>query len=418
MKTNLIVWGTDANDEKVLILMELMAEDNKVVITTIPENLVTTELEGKLMEEWKNGTQVELPDGVVTVERPLTVSETLLPDDLKTDRTDLIQRAQTQWHFLVLSTKLNKLYESELQEIHTKIDSLQNYSQDVWDELKTFWQKVQEQVRDKNLFPEQSNSLRESTNYLFSTMKDLKASMEEEVQKASGSILDQFKSSIQSIEDKINEGGRLQALFDELKQIQSSFRDLKFVREHRSEAWDKLDNAFKILKEKKYGSNVATNTDASPLVRIQRRYDGLLQAIGKMESSIGRDKSELEFHESKATGSDRQLEAMVSQAKLAMIQDRISSKGKKLSEMMKTKAELESKLHDLEQKETVKVDQEKYEAAKKAAQDKIANEIKQAEEARTGEPDEDSITEENTPIENAIETAVSISESIDKPEEE
>lgn len=418
MKTNLIVWGTDANDEKVLILMELMAEDNKVVITTIPENLVTTELEGKLMDEWKNGTQVELPNGVVTIERPLTVSETLLPDDIKTDRTDLIQRAQTQWHFLVLSTKLNKLYESELQEIHTKINSLQNFSQDVWDELKTFWQKVQEQVRDKNLFPEQSNSLRESTNYLFSTMKDLKASMEEEVQKASGSILEQFKSSIQSIEDKINEGGRLQALFDELKQIQSSFRDLKFVREHRSEAWDKLDNAFKILKEKKYGSNATTNTDASPLVRIQRRYDGLLQAIGKMESSIGRDKAELEFHESKATGSDRQLEAMVSQAKLAMIQDRISSKGKKLSEMMKTKAELESKLQDLEQKETVKVDQVKYEAAKKAAQDKIANEIKQAEEARTGEPDEDNNTEDNTPIENAIETAVSISVSIDKPEEE
>lgn len=418
MKTNLIVWGTDAQNEKVLILMELMALDNKVVITTIPENLVTTELESKLMEEWKNGTQVELPEGVNTIERPLTVSETLLPDDLKTDRTDLIQRAQTQWHFIVLSTKLNKLYESELQDIHTKIDSLQNFSQDVWDELKTFWQKVQEQVRDKNLFPEQSNSLRESTNYLFSTMKDLKASMEEEVQKASGNILDQFSSSIQSIEDKINEGGRLQALFDELKQIQSSFRDLKFVREHRSEAWDKLDNAFKILKEKKYGSSASTNTDASPLVRIQRRYDGLLQAIGKMESSIGRDKSELEFHESKATSSDRQLEAMVSQAKLAMIQDRISSKGKKLSEMLKTKAELESKLQDLEQKETVKVDQEKYEAAKKAAQDKIANEIKQAEEARTGEADEDQVTETAEPIENAIETAVSISETIEKPVEE
>lgn len=412
MKTNLVVWGTNAQNEKVLILMELLADDNKVVIKTIPENLVSDELEKKLMDEWRIGSHVDLPDGVTTFENELSVSETILPEGLKTDRTEIIQRAQTQWHFIVLSGKLNKLYQSELAELQENINKLQNYSQDSWDELKNFWQKVQEQVRDKNLFSEHANALRESTNNLFSKLKDLKTSLEEEVQKASSEILEQFKASIKEVEQKINEGNRLQSVFDELKQIQSTFRDLKFVKEHRTEAWEQLDNAFKALKEKKYGNNAPTNSEGSPLLRTQRRYDGLIEAINKMVASIDRDKSELAFHTNKATNTDRQLEALVSQAKLAMIQERITSKEEKLSEMLKTKHELESRITDLKQKESIKEEQEKFEAAKKAVQEKIATEIKQATDSRLETPvDENSEIKESesNPIENAIETAVAVS---------
>jgi chromosome segregation ATPase len=262
------------------------------------------------------------------------------------------------------------------------------------------------------LFSEHANALRESTNNLFSKLKDLKTSLEEEVQKASSEILEQFKASIKEVEQKINEGNRLQSVFDELKQIQSTFRDLKFVKEHRTEAWEQLDNAFKALKEKKYGNNAPTNSEGSPLLRTQRRYDGLIEAINKMVASIDRDKSELAFHTNKATNTDRQLEALVSQAKLAMIQERITSKEEKLSEMLKTKHELESRIADLKQKESIKEEQEKFEAAKKAVQEKIATEIKQATDSRLETPvDENSEIKESesNPIENAIETAVAVS---------
>ncbi len=416
MKTNLVVWGTNANDEKVLILMELMADDNKVVIKTIPENLVSDELEKKLMDEWRTGSSVELPEGITTIENELSVADNILPEDLKTDRTDVIHRAQTQWHFIVLSSKLNKLYQNELEDFYEKINKLKEYSQETWEDLKNFWQKVQEQVRDKNLLAEHAGNLRESTNVLFSKLKELKSSLEDETRKASAEILEKFKETMSDIEQKINEGNRLQSIFNDLKEIQNAFRDMKFTKEDRSEAWERLDNAFKSLKDKKYGNNTTNSAEGSPLVRIQRRYDGLIEAVKKMESSIDRDKSELSFHTGKASNTERQLEALVSQAKLAMIQERISSKEEKLAEMLKTKEELEARMSELKLKEDARADQEKYEAAKKAAQDKIANEIKQASETRA-DTNEDSIEIEENPVENAIETAIAVSSVEEKDSE-
>ncbi|MBX7065146.1 MAG: hypothetical protein K1X37_10540 [Saprospiraceae bacterium] len=416
MKTNLVVWGTNANDEKVLILMELMADDNKVVIKTIPENLVSDELEKKLMDEWRTGSAVELPEGITTIENELSVADNILPEDLKTDRTDVIHRAQTQWHFIVLSSKLNKLYQNELEDFYEKINKLKEYSQETWEDLKNFWQKVQEQVRDKNLLAEHAGNLRESTNVLFSKLKELKSSLEDETRKASAEILEKFKETMSDIEQKINEGNRLQSIFNDLKEIQNAFRDMKFTKEDRSEAWERLDNAFKSLKDKKYGNNTTNSAEGSPLVRIQRRYDGLKEAVKKMESSIDRDKSELSFHTGKASNTERQLEALVSQAKLAMIQERISSKEEKLAEMLKTKEELEARMSELKLKEDARADQEKYEAAKKAAQDKIANEIKQASETRA-DTNEDSIETEENPVENAIETAIAVSSVEEKDSE-
>ncbi|MCC6688503.1 MAG: hypothetical protein IT268_05580 [Saprospiraceae bacterium] len=416
MKTNLVVWGTNANDEKVLILMELMADDNKVVIKTIPENLVSDELEKKLMDEWRTGSAVELPEGITTIENELSVTDNILPEDLKTDRTDVIHRAQTQWHFIVLSSKLNKLYQNELEDFYENINKLKEYSQETWEDLKNFWQKVQEQVRDKNLLAEHAGNLRESTNVLFSRLKDLKSSLEDETRKASAEILEKFKETMSDIEQKINEGNRLQSIFNDLKEIQNAFRDMKFTKEDRSEAWERLDKAFKSLKDKKYGNNTTNSAEGSPLVRIQRRYDGLIEAVKKMESSIDRDKSELSFHTGKASNTERQLEALVSQAKLAMIQERISSKEEKLAEMLKTKEELEARMSELKLKEDARADQEKYEAAKKAAQDKIANEIKQASETRA-DTNEDSIETEENPVENAIETAIAVSSVEEKDSE-
>jgi hypothetical protein len=78
------------------------------------------------------------------------VTEGLLPDDLKVDRTDVIQRAQTEWHFVVLSTKLHQVYQQELAEFKEKIQQLSTYDNKVFDGLKAFWDKVQSQSRDRN----------------------------------------------------------------------------------------------------------------------------------------------------------------------------------------------------------------------------------------------------------------------------
>ncbi len=381
MKTKLVLWGTNAQDEKILIAMELKAKENKVNIFTFPEAIATEEFSQQLMQDWRNNTEVAFPEGHQVIERELTISESLLPEDIRVERTDVVNRAQTEWHFIVLSSKLNEVYENELGELKEKVDQLTSYSSDVWEELKGFWTKVQGQVRERNLFKDHANSLRDNTNTLFDQLKQLRAALDAEFQTVSQNAYDGFISTIDDIEHRVNNGqGKLSAIFDELKELQRNFRESKLTREHRSNVWEKLDATFKFVKQKRFGDNA--NNESSALDRLKRRYDGLINAIDKMQKSIDRDKGDLDFQDHKIATTDGQLESQIRQAKIKMIEERIRSKEEKLAEMHKTKTELEQRLEGLRQKEAKRQERAEVEKARKAAKEKIAEKIKKDEAAR------------------------------------
>ena len=224
MKTKLVLMGTDAEDKKVLVAMQLMVADNKVKIWTFPESLATPELEDKMMTDWRNDKEVELPEGFTLIEKELSVTDNLLPEDIKTERTDLVMRAQTEWAFIVLSTKMSSMFESELSDLKDKVKSLEKYDSAVWNDLKNFWGKVQSQVRERNLFREHADSLRDNTNALFGEMKEMRKVMDEEVRSASKEVAATILGSIKTVEEKVEGNGRLNVLFEDLKNIQKQFK--------------------------------------------------------------------------------------------------------------------------------------------------------------------------------------------------
>jgi len=383
MKTKLVLWGTNAQEEKVLIALELRPKDNKVNIYTFPESVATEEFNKQMLNEWRNGQEVAFPESHTTMEKELSVTDGLLPDELKVERGDLIQRAQTEWHFVVLSSKLNEAYQSELAELKEKIEQLTAYDSQSWESLKSFWSKVQGQVRERNLFREHANHLRDNTNALFTKLKSLRASLDNEFQKLSETHYNTFMDTLKGMEERVDKGMHLSAIFDELKGLQRTFRDTKLTKEHRAKVWDRLDATFKAVKEKKFGPQA--NEDSSPMDRLKRRYNGLIVAIEKMEKSIKRDKDDLNFQNHKIATTDGQLEAQIRQAKIKMIEERIRSKEEKLTEMHKTREDLEKRIDQQKGKDAKRAEQEKVNAAKAAAKEKIAAEIKEAEAARKGD---------------------------------
>ncbi|HMO41296.1 MAG TPA: hypothetical protein PKC76_15605 [Saprospiraceae bacterium] len=384
MKPRLVLWGNDAQDERVLIALELRADDNKVTIYTFPENVVTEEFHQKMMDEWRIGNVLDFPEGFTESERPLAVTEDLLPADLRVERTDVVQRAQTEWHFTVLSTKLNEAYHAELSALKDRIEKLEAYDSSIWSELKGFWDKVQTQVRDRNLIREHSDTLRNATNELFAHMKNMRSKLDEQFEQVSEENYNRFMEMLAAVEQKVSEGLRLAPIFDELKDLQRKFRDAKFGREHRAKVWERLDAAFKMVKEKRFGAAAGSNDDKSPLDRLQRRYEGLISAIEKMERSIKRDRDDLNFQNRKIERTDGQLEAQLRQAKIKMIEERIRSKEEKLTEMTNTRADLEKKLQQQQAKEA---ERQKIAEAKRLAQEKIAQEMKEREESLKEEED-------------------------------
>lgn len=379
MKSKLVLWGTNAQDEKVLIAVALRTEENKVDIWTFPESETNEDFYQKMMREWRDGEGMELPENHTHIVRELSLSESLLPDDLKVERTDVVHRAQTEWHFIVLSSKLHQAYEDQLSELKERVGKLENFDQGVWDNLREFWDKVQEQVRERNLFKEHADGLRENINGLFSDMKEMRQKMDDEFERISKETRDKFFEALDEIETKIEGGGRLTALFDDLKKLQRKFREATLTRDHRTKVWEKLDGTFKNIKQKRFG-NKPVEEGNSAYQRLKRRYDGLLSAIEKMEQSIKRDRNDLEFQQHKIDTTSGQLEAQIRQAKILMIEERVNSKEEKLKEMNATKLELEKRLASQKEKDLRR-------AAQEAVKEKIAEDIKTAAEAREEDAD-------------------------------
>ncbi len=374
MKNKIVIWGTNAEDEKVLIALELRADDNKVMLHTFPQAIATEEFVNKMMDEWRSDAPVEFPEGHSSQERELSVTEGLLPDELKVERGDLIQRAQTEWHFAVLSAKLHKSYEQELADYKEKVAAISEFDSDLWDGLRNFWDKVQGQARERNLFRNHADNLRDNINVLFEEMKKMRVKLQGEFMAQSETVYKEFSARLEEVENRIAAGGaKMGAIFDDLKKLQRSYRDSKMGNEHRNKLWARLDGAFKKAKERKFGPGA---NDGSVMERHQRRMNGLNDAVRRMESSIRRDEEELAFQGKKVATTEGQLEAQIRSAKIKMIEERVNSKREKLHEMEQTRADVERQMKialEKEEKRAAKTEErKKFEEAKRAAKEEIA----------------------------------------------
>jgi chromosome segregation ATPase len=386
MKNKIVLWGTDAADERILVALELKIEDNKVMVYTFPEKVATDEFYQLMMDQWRNNAgEVAFPEGHQSLARELSISEELLPDEIKVERTDLIQRAQTEWHFVVLSSKLSHAYKAELQDLEEKLASLREYDKEIWSSLKQFWGKVQQQMQDRTLLREHADELRSRTNKAFDQLKTLRSKMDEEFRKSSKDHMDRFEELLNDVEERIKENKHVTKIFDELKGLQKELRDIAFTRDHRNKLWQRIDTAFKEVKEKRFGSRGDSGGGGnSPVQRITSRYNGLMNAIDKMERSIKRDDDDLEFQQRKINRTDGQLEAQIRQAKIQMIEQRVNSKREKLEEMLATKIQLEAKIEKEKERQVKREAQAQKEAARQEAEakakEKIAEDIRRQQE--------------------------------------
>lgn len=372
------MWGEGPEKERVLVAIGYESAESIVKTHIFPENVATEEFVNQMMNLWREGNEVPLPDRMKDLEQKITEAEYLIPDGFTTERDDLIDKAKAEWVYLYMSDKLASVYRAELEDIAERVENARRYEQSQWDELKSFWDKVQEQIREKNLFRSHYFDLRKEVDGVFNRLKELRKEMDELLRKDSESRKDELFRMLEEVEEKIKSGMGLKPLFDDLKSIQRDFHKAKLVRDHKNKVWKKMDSLFKEVKEKRFGEKASKST----VSRTQRRYDGLINAIKKMEKSIDRDKKELDFQDHRIGSTAGQLEAQIRKAKIKMIEERMKSKQLKLDEMLGIKTQLESRLEAEKEKEEKKRQQEEIERKKQEAKKKIEEEMKAAEEQR------------------------------------
>ncbi|WP_020569004.1 methyl-accepting chemotaxis protein [Neolewinella persica] len=361
MRNRIAVWGRNAQENRVLITIELQVSDNIVRIQTYPEKVVSDDVFKAFMDQWRKNQEVELPEPDRVIARELSVSEGLLPDDLKAEQTDMILRAQTEWHFHVLSDKLAQSYKSELAEIEDRIERATEYSSELWNQAKNFWQKVQGQLQDKTLLRDQGNDIRKRVDKSFEQLKAMRDELNSKYKEESVKQVAKFGELLEDAEKRINEGTHLNKVFNDLREIQKKFHNVKFTREDRDAIYNRIDAAFKDVKAKR-GQGGGKDRNAG---RTQSRLDGLIKAMDRMRSGIGRDENDLKFERRRIEKTDGQLEKQIREAKVVMIESRVASKQIKLDDMVKTKAMLEKKI----EQEKAKAEKHAKKAAERAAAD-------------------------------------------------
>jgi hypothetical protein len=372
MKTKLILWGKTKNDLKVLVAIELLENENKVKSYIFNEDVATEEFYNLMLNDWRFDKEIEFPATYQTYETSLTATEDILPEGILVEKPELITRAKSEWHFVVLSKKLYDLYKDELENMKENIAELTEFSNDKWEELKLFWEKVQEHVKERNLFRNHVESLKRRTDELFSDLKNLKNKADVEIREKSTGLFKEFNDILDVVDNKLEKGLGLQPLFKEMKQIQADFKDAELSKDHRRKLWNRIDKTFKLIKEKRFGT---IKKDKTPMSRTENRLEGLLGAIAKMQESIDRDKEELKNHQQKIDESSGQLEAELRKARLIMIQERIDSKELKLKDMHETKTMLDNRKESEKKREEERL---KYERAKKDAEETMKEKVRES----------------------------------------
>lgn len=405
MRTKLVLWGTNANDDRVLLALQLFPDKNEVTLYVFTADQATDAFTKEMMDEWRNDKEVTFPEGHLNITQPLTMTETLIPEEYKVERGDIVQRAQSEWAFVVLSYKMQKTFQSELDSFQERIHQMTEFSQPLWEEMKGFWDKVQGQVRERNLFREHVAGLREQSNDLFNQMKKLRQAADNHFRRASAEVAKSFSEKLEAVQAMIEEGKHLINTFEDLKKLQREYHDLQLTRDDRNKLWARMDAAFKLVKEKRFGNKPGGGA-ADAFTRVERRLQGLISAVEKMNKSIHRDEKDLHFEEKRADNSESQLEIQIRQAKINMITERVNSKREKLADMVKTREDLERRMTSIQSKVAEEDAKKKVEEAKLAVKERIAKEIEETSKELEGVADKleaaaHEITHPNEPVAEA-----------------
>jgi hypothetical protein len=368
MKNKVVIWGTNAQQEKVLIALELQEEVNKVQTYVFPKSVCTDEFINSLETTWRESkSEVAFPEGHTAIERELSVADGLLPEGFKADKPEILNRVQTEWQVVVLSSKLHRAYQTELAEFKEKVSALTKYDKDIFQGLRTFWDKVTEQSRDRNLFRRHADSLRDDINALFNDLKKLKDTVDAEFAEVSQKVYDELNNKLTEVEARIEKGTvKMGLIMDELGAIQTQYKGARMTNVHRNELWERINGAYKAAKERRFGAGA---TEGSVVERNNRRIDGLRDAANRMADAIKRDEQELEFQRKKVKDTDGQLEQQIRQAKIKLVEERLASKRERMADIEKTIKDVERQSKSHHEREDKR---QRFDAAKESAKNEIA----------------------------------------------
>ncbi|MFN8286126.1 MAG: hypothetical protein U0V74_05195 [Chitinophagales bacterium] len=366
--------GTTTDDKQVILAYELKEDEFKVNLYVTPKKALSAEDIAKLDKEWVEGGEFTFPEETTTI-NPNLNAETILPDDLRSEETGKIRSKQNEWAYQLLTAKLWESYLHELEELKKRATELTQYDRQLFDEAKSFWERVLEHRKGRDISQEGLDKIKDDVNSIFEKLKTFRKTESAEFESASAKQRDELLAKLDEIGKRADANANFKALIEELKALQQSNRKNRYTKGDENAIRKAFDNVFQHVNDQR--NHFFSDKTAS-------RIKGLTEVVQKMESSLNRDKKDLEYLEKKTNSSNiKSLELQLIKVKQNMLNEAIASKEEKLKDIRATLEKLQKQSSKANKAEQTKEDGE-TEAPKEEAPKEEAAENHEAHQKSNG----------------------------------
>jgi len=317
----------------------LEGETNEQVYVAVEFNLqaVTIQLDvfehkasvHELLKNWvKNET--DLPQSVQTFTRTVA-DENLLPEEIKVKEVGKVRQIEIEWGNLLIQSRLLKGFEDDLLLIKEKLATLENYSQELFDETDKFWVKLLEFKKEFNLPNEKVDSFKLEIDVIFEALKSLRKDSKKEFDENSIENYTALKAKLDACKQKIDKNQPAKNIINDLKEIRTEFNKTAMRKNHKQEIDETINSLFEQLSQtRKKAIDGKTNKRITDL-------EGILE---KMNKSIDWELRELAKEDKNLANCEQKFQLKLFEAKIAMLKSKLDEKVAKRNDIQNTLTKL------------------------------------------------------------------------------
>lgn len=369
MNTRLVLWGEIGTDRKALITIHLEEEAAKIILHAFPKEEVTKEIQDALFVEWKNGGDYTFPENTLRWEVDAN-SDSILPEDIKVDRTEQVLQSQHKWGKKLMSTKINQLLTDEVKLLQEKASVVAEYDQTIWDKAKTQWEKISSYQKKNEISWEQTTVLKDKINSIFEALKAVKRINNENEDQANAVLIKNYHKRIEELQSKLIYNDQWKHISDELKKIQAELKEAAIRWNHKRAIYNKVNAIFDDLRKYRMTEMIS---------KTQERITQLNKILNGLKDSINRDNEMYQQQVEKMQHYTRgKLSAEELKSRFGNILDRTKEKETKVEGIKQTiaqlKADIEREKKQQQEREQQQLKREKEEAEKNKTENTTQNE--------------------------------------------
>jgi hypothetical protein len=248
MQSRFTVKGVTNDNTEVVLAYELKEEEFKVDLYLTPKKALDPASIEQLEKAWVEGSAFTFPEETKLI-NPNLNAESILPDDIRSDEAGKIRIKQNEWAYQLLTAKLWESYLNELDELKAKASALAHYDRKLFDDAKSFWERVLEHRKERDISQERLDKIKGDVNAIFERLKSFRKTESAEFEAISTKQKAEIQAKLEDLKKRAEARANFNALMEELKQLQNEVRKFRFTKSDDVQLRKAMDALFQFITE-------------------------------------------------------------------------------------------------------------------------------------------------------------------------